>query len=297
MCARRWVQTRFVVAVAALAALVVACGDDTAVADAPVAVSINEATIPVPQIRAVLKRQPRLLDDAPETATARVVEVLVDQELAAQAAVVEGLDHDPEVAQALALATREVLARAYQEHVAAAAGEPRRAEIDRYRDSHPLLFSQRRLYMIQEFAVDATAAQAPTLDAIARRARSAEEVESMLHEAGLTHRMRRFVDAAEDVPAALLEPFAALERGQSIAVPQGPVPRIFTVLEAHAAPVERAVADEAIAAHLTAERQRRLVVPAMQALREAAQINYRGAFAKAPGVAPRPAAAASSSAS
>lgn len=282
---------------AVLIGAVAACADDVAMPEAPVAVSINEATIPVPQIRAVLKRQPRLLADAPDTATARVVEVLVDQELAAQAARVEGLERDPEVAQALALATREVLARAYQERVAAAAGVPGRAEIDRYRDSHPLLFSQRRLYTIQEFAVDARPAQLPQLAAIAKRARSAEEVESLLHEAGLPHRMRRFADAAEDVPAALLEPLAALERGQSIAVPQGPVPRIFTVLEAHAAPVEREVADEAIAAHLTAERQRRLVVPEMQALREAAHISYRGAFAKAPVVAPRFAPAASAAAS
>ena len=74
-------------------------------------------------------------------------------------------------------------------------------------------------------------------------------------------------------------------------LPQGANPRIFTVLEAQPAPVERRVATPAISAYLVSERKRQLVAPVMKALKESAQISYQGAFAK-PAAAP-PAAAAS----
>ena len=79
------------------------------------------------------------------------------------------------------------------------------------------------------------------LASIARRARGADEVAGLLHEAGLAHHTRRFAHAAEDLPPPLLEPLANLERGQSLALAAGPQPRILTVLEVHAAPVAQPV--------------------------------------------------------
>jgi EpsD family peptidyl-prolyl cis-trans isomerase len=262
--------------------LLMACGAEAPVADSQVAVRINKGEISVHQVQAVLKRQPRLLADRPDAASARVLEALIEQELAAQAAVDQGLERDPDVVQAMQLARREVLARAYQEKIASAATGPSSDEVDRYYDAHPAVFAQRRLYTLQEFMVEATPAQAETLAALARRAKGADEVATLLHEAHMNHRTRRFVQAAEDVPAAVLEPLAKLERGQSLAVTHGAVPRIFSVLDVQAAPVDRRQAADSIAAYLVTERKRQLLVPAMKGLREAAQIRYQGEFAKAP---------------
>jgi EpsD family peptidyl-prolyl cis-trans isomerase len=270
-------------AVAACASLLLlACGAEAPVADSQVAVRINKGEISVHQVQAVLKRQPRLLADRPDAASARVLEALVEQELAAQAAIDQGLERDPDVVQAMQLARREVLARAYQEKIAAAATGPSSDEVDRYYDAHPAVFAQRRLYTLQEFMIEATPAQAESLAALARRAKSADEVTTLLREVGMNLRTRRFVQAAEDVPAAVLEPLSRLERGQSLAVTQGAVPRIFSVLDVQAAPVDRRQAADSIAAYLITERKRQLLVPAMKGLREAAQIRYQGEFAKAP---------------
>lgn len=267
------------------------CGSDAPVADSQVAVRVNKGEISVHQVQAVLQRQPRLLADQPETAAARVLDALIDQELAAQAAVEQGLEHDPNVVQSMQLARREVLARAFQDQLGAKATQPSSDEVDRYYDSRPSVFSQRRLYTVQEFVIEASAQQAASLPDIARRAKSAEEVDTLVRAAGMRNHSRRFVQAAEDVPAGVLDTLAKLERGQSMVVPQGANPRIFTVLEAQPAPVERRVATPAISAYLVSERKRQLVAPVMKALKESAQISYQGAFAK-PAAAP-PAAAAS----
>ena len=254
---------------------------------------INKGEISVHQVQAVLKRQPRLLAERPEAAAAKVLEVLIEQELAAQAAVDKGLDRDPEVVQALQLAQREVLARAFQEKLAANVNGPSSDEVDRYYDDHPAVFAQRRLYMLQEFAVEATAEQAAGLAALAKRAKGADEVENLLREAGLKHRLRRFAQAAEDVPAVVLGSLSKLEKGQSLAMTQGAVPRIFTLLDVQSAPVERRQAADVIAGYLVSERKRQLVTPAMKALRDAAEIKYQGAFAKSQAAAAAPAPSAS----
>ena len=275
-----------VVLVTACALLLAACGADAPVADSQVAVRVNKGEISVHQVQAVMKRQPRMPAEQANAASSRVLEALIDQELAAQAAVDKGLEHDPDVVQALQLARREVLARAYQEQLAAQVTGPSSDEIDRYYESRPAVFAQRRLYTIQEFAVDADAQQATTLAGIAKRARSADEVEGLLGAASLAHRTRRFVQAAEDVPAIVLEPLSKLDKGQSLAVTQGVVPRVFTVLDVQSAPIERRQAADSIAAYLSNERKRQLVAPAMKGLRDIAQLHYQGAFAKTNALAP-----------
>lgn len=282
-----------VVGAACVPWLLSGCGAGTPPADSQVAVRINKGEISVHQVQAVLKRQPRLLAERPEAAAAKVLEVLIEQELAAQAAVDKGLDRDPEVVQALQLAQREVLARAFQEKLAANVNGPSSDEVDRYYDDHPAVFAQRRLYMLQEFAVEATAEQAAGLAALAKRAKGADEVENLLREAGLKHRLRRFAQAAEDVPAVVLGSLSKLEKGQSLAMTQGAVPRIFTLLDVQSAPVERRQAADVIAGYLVSERKRQLVTPAMKALRDAAEIKYQGAFAKSQAAAAAPAPSAS----
>jgi EpsD family peptidyl-prolyl cis-trans isomerase len=288
-------SSRAVAGVAAVGAalLLGGCGAGAPAADSQVAVRVNKGEISVHQVQAVLKRQPRLLADQPEAAAAKVLEVLIEQELAAQAAVDKGLDREPDVVQALQLAQREVLARAYQEKLAASANGPSSDEVDRYYDSHPAVFAQRRLYMLQEFAVEATAEQTGGLAALAKRAKSVDEVENLLREAGLKFRARRFAQAAEDVPAVVLGSLSKLEKGQSLAVTQGAFPRIFTLLDVQSAPVERRQAADVIAGYLVSERKRQLVSPAMKALRDAAEIKYQGAFAKSQAAAAAPAPSAS----
>jgi EpsD family peptidyl-prolyl cis-trans isomerase len=285
---------RGVAALAAAAAVLTlaGCGAEGPTPDSQVAARVNKGEISVHQVQAVLTRQPRLMAEQPEAAAAKVLDVLVDQELAAQAAVDQGLERDPAVVQALQLAHREVLARAYQDQLGNKAALPSSDEIDAYYSSRPEVFAQRRLYSLQEFQIDSTSAQSEQLAELAHRARNADELGALLRDAGLRHKTRRFVQAAEDVPLAMLGPLSKLERGQSLWAPQAASPRIYTVLDVQSAPVDRRAAAPAIAAYLAGERKRQIVQPAMKSLRDAAQIHYQGAFAKAGELASAPSGAA-----
>jgi EpsD family peptidyl-prolyl cis-trans isomerase len=266
--------------VCAAVALLMACSKSAAPPDSQIAVKVNKGEISVHQVQAVLQRQPRLPPDAAGNAAQRVLEVLVDQELAAQAAQQQGLESDPGVIQQLQAARRETLARAYHDRVAAKAANPSSDEIDRYYESKPALFAQRRLYLLQESAVEANAAQLPVLQDGVARAQSAEELAKLLQGAALRHTTRQFTQAAEDLPLLLLDPISKLNPGQSALFPQPGGARIFTVLQAHRAPVDRRTATEPIARFLIADRKRELVSQSMAALRKDAKLQYEGAFAK-----------------
>lgn len=269
-----------------LAFLIAGCGQGRSNAPSQVAARVNKGEISVHQVQYALQRQPRAIREQPEQAARKILTTLVEEELAAQAARAEGLDHDPDVLQALLLAQREVLARAYQDRLASKTRGSTSDEIDSYYDGHPALFEQRRLYLIQETAVEATRAQSKEVEALARSALGAEEIVDRLRAKSFRFETRQFVQAAESLPLALLFPMAQLSKGQSIVVSQPDDVRIFTVLHFQVAPVGRRLAAEPIATYLDAERRRRIVADGMKDLRKAASIEYFGSFAEAAASAP-----------
>jgi len=288
---RRRTQAPAALGVGALLAALAGCGASSKPSsDSQVAAQVNQGEISVHQVHQVLQRQPRLLAEQPELAARKVLDSLVEQELAAQAARADGLANDPAVVQALQVAQREVLARAYQDRLATQAVGPTSDDVDRYYDANPALFSQRRLYTLQEFAVQATPAQADAVAELARQSKGATELADALHKAGRTFQTRQYVQAAEDMPLGLLAQMAPLSVGQSLAVAQAGGARVFTLLYAQAAPVDRKLAAEAIVAHLRTERRREQVVQGMKTLRQAARVEYQGSFAQAAMAASAPTA-------
>src|SRR5205814_9580419 len=118
-----------------------------------VAARVNDTEISLAQLQHVLQRQPRVSPERAEAQTRSVLDGIVDQELAAQAARKSGLDRDPRVVRALEAAKRHLPARAYQDVLADRATLPSSDDVDRYYDSQPALFAQRRFYSVQETLV------------------------------------------------------------------------------------------------------------------------------------------------
>lgn len=283
-----WASAIRCAAVLSAAGFLCGCHKPPLPAETQVAVRVNSSEISVHQVQAVLERQPRLVAAAGESAAPRIVELLIDQELAAQAAREQNLDADPQLIQATQASKREALARAYHDRISAGVSAPSSDEIDRYYASQPALFAKRRLYILQEAAVEATEAQLATLRQAVQQTRSADELAKTLGEAGLKHSSRMLAQAAEDLPLMLLEPLAELEVGRSAFFPRQGGARIFTVIDAHMAPVDRRTATEAIANYLVAERRRQAVAEATRLMRKAATLEYQGAFAGPAGGAPTP---------
>lgn len=282
-------RTRSFAAALAIVALA-GCSKKLGPEESQIAARVNDGEISVHQVQAVLQRQPRLVAAAGDAATAKVLDVLVDQELAAQAARSQGLDKLPEVVQTMEILRREALARAWQERIAATVSQPSSDEIDRYYDAHPELFSARRLYLLQEAAVEADAAQLAALEKVVASSQGAESLLVALREAGVRYSARTTATAAEDLPMGVLGPLSKAADGQSILLPQPGGARIYSILQSVKAPVDRRTAQTAIANYLVGERKREAIAEAQRKLRQEGKVTLSGAFAaraaSAPAAAP-----------
>lgn len=263
----------------AVLALVGCARDKGGPEDTQVAVRVNKGEITVHQVQTVLQRQPRLVASAGEGAASRVLDVLIDQELSAQAARNDGLDRDASTIQLMQSVQRESLARAYQDRIAAKVSAPTSDEIDRYYDSRPALFAQRRLYLLQEVALEGSDAHIAQLEQAVPALPNADDVVKALKEGGLRHSSRQVANAAEDLPLAVVDSLAKVDVGHSILYKHGNGARIYTVLHAIKSPIDRRTAVPAIANFLIAERKRAAVEEALRGLRQSAQIEFKGAFA------------------
>ncbi|WP_341890493.1 EpsD family peptidyl-prolyl cis-trans isomerase [Variovorax sp. YR752] len=269
------------VAVLVAALMLAGCGgSERSKSDTQIAATVNQGEISVHQLQVVLQRQPQLAAVDGGNASARVLEGLIDQELAAQAARSASLDKDPRVVQRLEAAKREILAQAWQESVAEKVSGVSSDEVDRYYEQKPQLFAQRRLYTVQESAAEGAPEAIAALTAKLAETSSADEVAALLQRSGLRHQSRAMAQAAEDLPLSLLERLAPLEAGQSTVFAQGGTARIYTLLHAQKAPIDRRDADRAIAAYLANSRRGEAVAGAMKQMRAAAKIEYQGNFAK-----------------
>lgn len=262
-----------------LVVLLAACGRDHAPADGQVVALVNEDEISVHQVQAVLQRQPALSGQLGQAAGEKVLQGLIEQELAAQAARAQKLDSSPKVLQAMALAKREILAREYQDRLADKAVPPNTGDIDRYYDEHPELFKERRRYTIQETAVKVSPAEAAAWRDRVKATTSLAEANEVVRASGLPATSREMVEWAENLPLALLKQFSTLEPGQSLVLerPDGLV--IGTLVHTELAPINRRDAAQAIQAVLTNQRRREAVSKGMEALRQGAKIQLLGAFA------------------
>jgi EpsD family peptidyl-prolyl cis-trans isomerase len=245
-----------------------------------VAARVNDADVTVHQVNFALQQQDRgLRPEQVETASKRVLESLIDQELAVQKSVELKLDRDPQVVQMLESARREVLARAYRERITQDGARPTALEVRRFYEATPALFSQRRVYSLQELVVDVPAARLPWLRQRLGQARSADDFAAALQAEGLRLSTSHLVKPAEQLPMALVEPFAKMNPGDSAVVAEGPPARVYFIDGARLEPVALERAAPAIEQYLVTQAKRRAIDDNLRALRTAARIRYQGKFA------------------
>ncbi len=265
------------------------CGERKADAT-QVAARVNQSDITVHQINFVLQQERGVRPDQAEAAGKRVLETLIEQELAVQKAVELKLDRDPQVVQALEAARREVLARAYKERVTQGMPRPTSEELRRFYDATPALFSQRRVYSLQELLIDAPPARQDWIKERLARATSVDDFADALKAEGLRYSGSHAVKPAEQLPMGLVERFAKMKDGEAAVLSEAPAMRVVFIAASRLEPVSYERAAPAIEQSLATLAKRRSIDDNLKALRTAAQITYQGKFAGGPG----PAAAAAS---
>lgn len=299
-----------VAAAAAAAALALAgCGSKKDKAASQTAAKVDKQEITVHQINYVLQQQRGLRPEQADAASRQILERLIDQQLALEKADGLKLDRDPRVVQQLEAARRDILARAYAEKVGEGAAKPSAEEIKKYYDDNPALFSQRRIYTLQELAVEARPEQYQMLRDRLGASKNINEFIEFLKAGGLRFAGNQAVRPAEQLPLNALKALAQLKDGQAIVntTPNGL--QVLVLAGSTTQPVSEEQARPAIEAFLLNERRARLLQDDLKALRAAARIEYVGKFAEgphpgasapaadAPGAAAQPAAPAAPAAS
>jgi EpsD family peptidyl-prolyl cis-trans isomerase len=278
------------------ATLAAGCGDKKSDAKASQAAArVNGDEITVHQINQLLERQQGLKPEQAEAASRQALEGLIDQQLAVAKAEEQKLDRDPQVVQLLDSTRRNILARTYLEKAAVAgAGTPTSDEVRKYFDTKPALFSQRKVYALQEFTVPATPEQTKGLIEKLKATKAPNEFVEVLKASGLKFSANQTTQAAEGLPMALLEPLSKVDDGGALYITAKDGFKAVLVVASKSQPVNFEQAKPAIEQFLTVERRREFAQKEIKALRAAAKVEYIGKFAEkaASGAAPASAAEA-----
>jgi EpsD family peptidyl-prolyl cis-trans isomerase len=272
---RRWLP---LVALAA-AALLTGCGEKKERAASQTAAKVNKDEVTVHQINFVLQQQRNLRPEQMDAASKQILERLIDQQLAVQRADDLKLDREPRVVQQLEAVRREVLARAYLEKVGEAAAKPTPEEVRKYYEEKPALFSDRRIYSIQEIAIEAAPEKVQALRDQLAASKNVNEFVEYLKANDYKFSGNQAVRAAEQLPLNSLEAMARMKDGQAAMVPTPSGVQVVVLAGSRSQPVTEEQARPAIEQYLLNDRRRKLVEEDMKSLRASAKIEYLGNFA------------------
>ena len=289
---QRTLRSMALLPVVVAAALAAGCGDKSSSEGkaTQAAARVDGSEITVHQINQVLERQQGLKPEQAEAASHQVLESLIDQQLAVAKAEEQKLDRDPQVVQMLEATRRSILARTYLEKAAASgAGTPTPEEIRKYYDEKPALFSQRKVYALQEFTVPGTQEQSKALMDQLKATRGPAQFVDVLKASGIKFNANQITQAAEGLPLGIIDPLSKVSDGEALYITGNDGFKALLVVASRSQPVAFEQAKPAIEQYLTAERRREFATKEMKALRTAAKVEYLGKFVN------KPAAAASSS--
>lgn len=270
------------------AALIAGCGDkkeegaDTAAKETTqVAAKVNDTELTVHQVNYAMQRLRNVDPDQAKATSLQVVRSLVEQELMAQKALADKLDRDPKVVQALDASRRQILAEAYMSRKLGTPAEPGDAEITEYFNSHPELFSKRKIYRLQEVAIKAPQERHDAIRAKLTESRSLNDFAEWLKSEGVAARASQGVKPAEQLPLELLPKLAEMPDGQAMVVnaPDGLV--VIVLADSQMQPVTLEQARPAIVRALQAQVQQKAAKDEIAALKAAAKIEYKGEFVDA----------------
>ncbi len=296
------------VTVAAMAVVLLSgCGQKKDVASADgsgsdVVAKVNGDELTAGQLTIALQKQRGMRPDAGDAASKQVLDQLIDEQIVAQKAVTAKLDKDPKVVQQIEAARRDILARRFIEAAAETAGKPADDAVQKFYDSRPTLFAQRKVYTLQRLDIQAPDERRAEVDAHIQSLKSAAELTDWLKSQKLVFTAKQEQDASEQLPPTVLEKLATLKEGESMAVPSQFGVSALTLVSSASAPKTLADARPAIEQYLSGQGRRDVIMNLQKSIRDGAKIEYEGRFAAlapagtAPGMPAVPAVPAASNA-
>ncbi len=292
-------------ALAAVAAtLLAACGQksDVAPGDAgsEVVAKVNGDELTAGQLTIALQKQRGMRPDAGDAASKDTLDQLINEQIVAQKAVTAKLDKDPKVIAQIEAARRDILARRFLEAAAETTGKPAGDAVQKFYDSRPALFAQRKVYTLQRIDIQAPEDRRTEVDAHVQSLKTSAELTDWLKAQKLAFTTKQEQDASEQLPPNVLDKLASMKDGESMVVPAQSGVAALTLVSSASAPKTLADARPAIEQYLGNQGRREFLVNLQKTIRDGAKVEYLGRFAALgaaggdaamPGSAPAPLAA------
>lgn len=270
------------IAAIALAAGLAACGSSSdAKKETQVAAKVDGAEITVHQLNFALSRAGSVGEAQAKQAQKQLLGALVEQELLLKKAVEQKLDRDPQVIQAIDVSRRQLLSQAYMDRILQQASKPTANDVDEYYAKHPELFEKRHIYRLQEMQVAATPENVEAVKGQVAQSKSLEELAAWLKSRNIPYTGKAGVKAAEELPMALVTQFNQMKDGQLLGIRGNNAMQVIQLVASQEQPVTKAQATPAIQRFLFNQKRNELAQAELKKLRDAAKIEYVGAFADA----------------
>ncbi|MCK9685879.1 EpsD family peptidyl-prolyl cis-trans isomerase [Scleromatobacter humisilvae] len=266
------------------ATLLAACGQKKDVAPADTAGSeavakVNGDELTANQLSIALLKQRGMRPDAGDAQAKQVLDQLIDEQIVAQKAVAAKLDQDPKVVAQIEAARRDILARRFLEAAAETAAKPASDAVQKFYDSRPALFAQRKVYTLQRIDIQAPDDRRTEVDAHVQSLKTSAELTDWLKSQKLQFTTKQEQDAAEQLPPLVLDKVAAIKEGQSIVVPSQFGVSALTLVSSASAPKSLADAGAAIEQFLGNQGRREVIMNLQKTIRDGAKVEYQGRFA------------------
>jgi len=257
----------------------VGCGDKVEGGKATqVAAKVNGDEITVHQINQEMGRLGNIPPEKAKDVANQVLKSIVDQQLLVQQAIDAKLDRDPRVVQILEANRRQVLAQAYLQRITENIAPPSEVEIRDYYVKHPELFSERRIYRLQELSVPVTPENAEMIKAKLAATGNLNDFARWLQEQKIQARAAQSVKAAEQLPMELLSRLHRLKDGQVLSLSTGDSLNIIAIAGSQAQPIDEAQAKPVIERFLMNSKKREVSATALKDLHAKAEVKYLGDY-------------------
>lgn len=233
---------------------------------------VNGDEITVHQINNELQRA-NIKPEQKEAAAKQVVQGLIDRQIIVQEAMKAKLDRNPQVLQALENAKAQILAQAYIEQKVAQTAKPTAAEVAAYRNQHPLIFANRKVYLMDEIMLPADA-YSDELKTEVDAAKTMEEINALLNKRNIKFRRTQAAHAAETLPQQLLDQLSKMKVSDIIFVRAKETNLIARINEVKDAPVAEKDSTPLIERILLGTKRKAAAETEMKNLRTAAKVVY-----------------------
>lgn len=236
-------------------------------------VRINGDEITMYQLNNELQRlNPK--PDQLEAATKLVTSALIDRQILIQEAKKVDIDRKPRVVQAIESAKMQIISQSYLEDKISLKAKPSAPEISDYRSQHADIFTQRKIFTLDEISFKVEASHAQEVALLIDSAKSIEDVVLWLNNHQSKYTQNRSEHASESIPPLLLAKLEKMATGEIMSTHANETTSVLRLINVEDAAISEVDAKPIIEQILFNQKRAVIIDSEMKRLHSAANIEY-----------------------